>query len=212
MATTFDPGQASQDPLPLKISPDVTPPKEKKVVKQVTAQSWAMTQSMNFIQLQADGLRDPSELAKVTAYSMSVAVDAGASNSTILTVLNTASDTRRVDLGLDPIDSSTYKQQRDPRLLVDLIIQLLNNSGLESDLQTDLTFQNRVLSEVEVTDTNVRPAWQTGSSSGEATAIAIAEKLGLEVKHSTDELINLSIPTPISVDSTDPYIKKARGQ
>ena len=212
MTTPFNPVQASEDPLPLKSSPDVSPPKEKVITKKVPNQSWAMVQSMNFIQLQSNNLRDPYELSKAIADSMTVAVDAGASNSNVLSVLNTASDTRRTDLELDPIDSSVYKQQRDPRLLVDLVVQLLNDSGLETELGTDLTFQDRTLSTVEVADPNVRPAWQAGSSPGEETAIAIAEKLGLEVKHSSDELINLSIPIQMSVDSTDPYIKKARGQ
>jgi len=213
MPTTFNITQALADPVAIQASPDITPAKVKRITKSVPEQSWAMAQTLLFIQTQTAGLRDPQTLAQTIAASLAPAINMSDSNADMLTTLYSDSNTRRAAVDLDPIAETTYKSERNPNYLQTFIVNLLNASGIESELQDDLTYSTGALPEVEVTDSNVRPAWQTGTStpSTEETAQAIAESLGLEVQHSSEEQINLIIPAQMSVDSTDPYTKKVMG-
>jgi hypothetical protein len=211
MATDFDPVQATTQPNVLTLAPDISPVPMKFISKSIPNQSWAMTQALNFLQMYTAGLRDPEAIADMLTSSMDSAIDKNASNQTTLSVLYQESSNRRAALGLDPIDENVYKSQRDPRLLKGLVVNLLNDKGVESDLQEDMTVESRTLSDVEVSDPDVRPAWQIGASPEEEEAIRIAQKLGLQVMHSSSELINLVIEDPPEIDSTDPYIKKVGG-
>jgi len=214
MATSFNISQATELPVGIQQAPDSTPTRAKRINKVIPNQSWSMIQTLRFIQLQGQNLRDPSELGALISQTLTTAIDQGDSNTEKLNNLYTESETRRLDLELDPIDENLYKNQRDPRLTAGFATNLINNIGIETNLEDDLTYGSGALPEVEVSDSAVRVSWKTGTSpsSEEDTAIAIAEKLGLQVQHTSDELISLIIPIELSVDSTDPYVKKVRGQ
>ncbi|MEN6550198.1 MAG: hypothetical protein ABFE07_29490 [Armatimonadia bacterium] len=191
-------------------SPDVTEEQERVVVKTIPDQSWAMFQAMRFADLHAAGLRDPENLASALAESLSPALDLADGNADVLAAEQSASDLRRAALGLAVISPEIYQQQRDPRLVQQLIVAVLNGSGLESEFGADLEQVASDSRTAGITDYGVKKEAATGATSPqEARAREIAAKLGLTPP--ADEGWHELVPTVVAIDSTDPYIKKVVG-
>lgn len=201
---------AREAPDVQEASPDVTPVTERTVLKVIPNQLWSMVQAMSFVDLYAAGLRDPERLAAALADGLAPAVDLADGNQETLDAEHAVSSERRTALGLSAIDASTYAQQRDPRLLDKLVLSLLNVSGLESELTDDLEQATPDASLVGISDSGVQEAARSGAvSAQEARAREIAAKLGLTP--ASDDGWHAIIPEVVSIDSTDPYIKKVVG-
>ena len=136
MATSFNISQATELPVGIQQAPDSTPTRAKRINKVIPNQSWSMIQTLRFIQLQGQNLRDPSELGALISQTLTTAIDQGDSNTEKLNNLYTESETRRLDLELDPIDENLYKNQRDPRnpLVQKLHKEVENPRKMKKDL------------------------------------------------------------------------------
>lgn len=211
MASDFNLQQAQVDPdASWSNLADVTPSAPKVVTKTIPEQSWSVVQALRFSGLYAAGLRDPAILAAAIADSLAPAVDLADGNQETLDADYAESAERRAELGLEVVDSSTYMQQRDPRLLEKLALDLLNAAGLESELGDDLTQSDADESLVGLADTGVLEVARTGATSPqEARAREIAAKLGLSP--AADDGYHAVVPEVMAADSTDPYIKKVAG-
>jgi hypothetical protein len=159
---------------------------------------------------QAD-LRDPEYLATIMAETLEPSIDFGVTNDD-LEDLYEESSARRAEIDLDPIAENVYRNQRDPKLLRDLLLDALEAHGIEKTLGPDLTTDEEEEPIVKVTDEEVKKAEGNAESDGtRATAEAIAIKLGLEIQPSDVAGQNLVIADLFEVDSNDPYIKKVVG-
>jgi len=211
--TTFNITEEKSDPIGQSAAINTTPNEVQKFTKEVPEQGWAMAQALSFISSYTAGLRDPDYLSETVAASIKGSIDQGDSNAEKLSAYYEESTARRAVLELESIDENDYLQQRDPRLLANLVKTLLTNRGLEVELEEDMTVTEETSDVVSVSDQAVRETWKEGDEKTPQQIIAeeIAEKLGIEIE-GTVIALNLNLPTITQVDSTDPYIKKVSGQ
>lgn len=212
MATDFNTQEAVVNPDSQWSSPaDVTQEKMNVLVKSISDQCWSVVQAMKFADAYVNGLRDPDNLAAMVADTLDSAVDQADGSADSLSEEYDASVSRREELGLDPVDEESYNQQRSPSLLPQLVVNMLNASGLESELaeaDTETVEPDANLS--GISDETVRSEAAAGGTNAQAErAREIAEKLGLNLSESAGE--HLVIPDVSEIDSTDPYIKKVMG-
>ena len=180
--------------------------------RSIPSQSWSTMQALNFIMLHENDFRDPAVLADLIVSSIYEIIDSKLSQDA-LSVLYDESYDRRASIDLDGIDEDIYKNQRDPQLLRQFILELLVAMGLESELTDDIS---EVLSDeqlLRITDDAVKSARDKGAPSEvEEISEQIAVKLGLQFQAPDTVGQNLIIDQPYELDSTDSYVKMVVGQ
>jgi hypothetical protein len=168
-----------------------------------------MNMAIKFVNLQSSDLRNPDVLGQLLADTITPTLPTIAPDPTA--AYNTSVE-RRAEIDLNPINENVYDQQIDPKRVKQFAIELLNATGIESELGEDITVNATTSTTVNVEDPSIRPIWEEQpTSASETAAIAIAQKLGLNLSPPISYNQNLVIPGPYAVDSTDPYIRKVMG-
>jgi len=200
--------EATADPADLElVSPDVSAPDIAFIRRIFPDQSWSTIMSINFIMHHENDLRDNDILADIMATGILKAVERV--NQDELDALYAASVIRRTETDLEPLDETTYKDQRDTNLLKGFISEVLVASGIEAEFAEDIVEalpDDRIVAIVDDAVEEQREAGTASSVEREAERIAI--KLGLQYVPGNTDNKNLVVPEIYTTDSTDPYIKK----